>query len=54
MGMLKGHLKVELSENEQLTLHHTVSQLPELAVQLQRITSRVEIPYTDRNACKDG
>lgn len=42
--MLKGHLKVQLSKDEELTLHNTVPQLPELPIQFQWFTIRVKIP----------
>lgn len=47
MRMLEGDVEVELSENEKFTLYYTISQLPELLIQLQWITSWTEISTGD-------
>lgn len=42
--VLKGHVEVELPQDEQLTLHHAVPQVPELLVTFQRGAAGLEIP----------
>lgn len=49
MRMLKGHMEVELSENEEFTLDYTISQLPEFLIQLHWIASWPEISTGDIN-----
>lgn len=48
MRVLVCHLEVELSEDEELTLDHTVPQLPELVIQLHGLGTRVEEPARKR------
>lgn len=49
MWMLEGHMEVKLSEDEEFTLYYTISQLPELLIQLHWITSWTEISAGEIN-----
>lgn len=44
MRVFKEDIEVELAQDEQLTLHHTVPEIPELLVTLQWSTATVEEP----------
>lgn len=44
MRVFKGNVEVELSQDEELTLHHAVPQVPELLVTFKRSAATVEIP----------
>lgn len=54
MRVFKGNVEVELSENEQLTLHHAVPQLPEVLVTFQRSAATVEIPAEEERKGDEG
>lgn len=44
MRVFEGDVEVELSEDEELTLHHAVPQLPELLVTFEWSAAFVEVP----------
>lgn len=44
MRVLKGNVEVKLSQDEQLTLHHAVPEIPELLVTFERSAATVEEP----------
>lgn len=44
MGVLDGDMEAELTQDEELTLHHAVPQLPELLVTFEGSAAFVEIP----------
>lgn len=48
MRVFKGNIEVELSQDEQLTLHHAVPEIPEFLVTFQRSAAAVEIPEKER------
>lgn len=54
MRVFEGDVEVELSEDEELTLHHAVPQVPELLVTFKRSAAFVEVPARDKGGQVGG
>lgn len=54
MGVLEGDTETQHPQHEQLTLDNAVSQLPEMHVQFQGVTSWVQVPVGEKRKKSGG